>query len=139
MDFDADGFHIISVKTIICFILGFGWTGVLFYHDIENSVLLGLMATAVGLIFMFLIALILRQIMKLNRDNTFRVEQTVGKVAEVYLRIPAGKTDTGKIVVSVNGSMHELEALSEGEEIATGAKVKVTKVIDNDVVAVERI
>ena len=104
--FDAAGFHLVSVKSVICFILGFGWTGVLCWNYIPNRVLLGLLAVVVGLIFMSLIAFLLFQMMKLNRDNTFRVEQTIGLPADVYLRIPGNRKQTGKITVSLNGSTH---------------------------------
>lgn len=126
--FDAAGFHLVSVKSVICFILGFGWTGVLCWNYIPNHVLLGLLAAVVGLIFMSLIAFLLFQMMKLNRDNTFRVEQTIGLPADVYLRIPGNRKQTGKITVSLNGSTHELEALSD-TDIPTGAKVRIKEIV----------
>lgn len=138
-DFDADGFHLISIKSVVSFILGFGWTGVLFWNTIESPLLLGLLAFVVGMIFMSLIAFLLFQIKKLDKDNTFRIEKVIGTNAEVYLRIPASRKDTGKINVSLNGSMHELEALTDGEEIPTGAKVKITAKVDGETVIVEKI
>ncbi len=138
-DFDADGFHLISVKSVISFILGFGWTGILFWDTITSPLWLGLLAFVVGLIFMSLIALLLFQIKKLDKDNTFRIEKVIGMNAEVYLRIPAARKDTGKINVSLNGSMHELEALTEGEEIPTGGKVKIVAKVDGETVIVEKI
>ena len=113
--FDAAGFHLVSVKSVICFILGFGWTGVLCWNYIPNHVLLGLLAAVVGLIFMSLIAFLLFQMMKLNRDNTFRV-----------------------VTVSLNGSTHELEALSD-TDIPTGAKVRIKEIVQGETVMVERI
>lgn len=138
-DFDSDGFHLISVKTIICFILGFGWTGVLFWDTFDNKIWLGCLAAVVGFIFMSLIAFLLFQVRKLDKDNSFRIEKVIGTNAEVYLRIPGGRKDTGKITVSLNGSMHELEALTEGDEIPTGAKVLITDKVDAETVIVERI
>ena len=136
--FDAAGFHLVSVKSVICFILGFGWTGVLCWNYIPNRVLLGLLAVVVGLIFMSLIAFLLFQMMKLNRDNTFRVEQTIGLPADVYLRIPGNRKQTGKITVSLNGSTHELEALSD-TDIPTGAKVRIKEIVQGETVLVESI
>lgn len=138
-DFDADGFHLISVKSVVSFILGFGWTGVLFWDSIESPFLLGLLAFVVGMIFMSLIAFLLFQIRKLDKDNTFRVEKVIGMNAEVYLRIPAARKDSGKINVSLHGSMHELEALTDGEEIPTGGKVKILAKVDGETVIVEKL
>ena len=139
-DFDADGFHLVSVKTIVCFVLGAGWTGVLFWDQIPNRIVLGLVAALVGLAFMALIAWLLYLVLKLDKDNTFRVEKVVGLNADVYLTIPANKAATGKIMVSLDGSMHELEALNaDDEKIATGDKVKITGVVQGDVVLVSKL
>lgn len=137
-DFDADGFHLVSIKSIVSFILGFGWTGVLCWDYIESRILLAVVCTLVGLIFMATIAFLIFQVMKLNKDNTFHVEQVIGRTADVYLRIPAGRTESGKITISFNGSMHELEALSD-TALPTGAKVRITEVIKGDTVIVEAI
>jgi hypothetical protein len=42
------------------------------------------------------------------------------------------------VQVSQNGSVHELDALTDDEEIPSGAKVKVIDIIDNETVKVER-
>ena len=136
--FDAAGFHLVSVKSVICFILGFGWTGVLCWNLIPSRILLRLLAAVVGLIFMSLIAFLLFQMMKLNRDNTFHVSQVIGLPADVYLRIPANRKQTGKITVSLNGSTHELEAISD-TDIPTGAKVRIKEIVQGETVLVEKI
>jgi len=125
-DFDADGFHLVSVKTVVSFILGFGWTGVLLWDNITSPLLLGFIALVVGFLFMFMIAWLLYLVLKLDRDNTFKIQKVVGMNADVYLTIPANKAETGKITVSLNGSMHELEALTTDDApIQTGGKVKI--------------
>lgn len=139
-DFDADGFHLVSFKSIVSFLLGFGWTGVLLREDIENSIVLGIVATIVGFGFMAIIAYMLYLVQKLDRENTFRLSDVIGQNADVYLAIPAQKAETGKIIVSANGSTHELEALTTDEErIPTGAKVKITGIETGDVVIVTKI
>lgn len=137
VDFDADGLNLVSVKTVVCFLLGFGWTGALFYPAIDNKAILAVIAIAVGVIFMFLIAFLLRQVLKLGKDNTFRTSAVIGSVAEVYLRIPGGQ-EMGKVQVSWQGSLHELLA-SSATEIPTGAKVKIINAIDESTVEVEEI
>ncbi len=138
-DFDTSGFHLISIKTIICFLLGFGWTGVLFWDTISDPIWLGCLAALVGFVFMSLIAILLFQVKKLDKDNSFRIEKVIGMNAEVYLRIPANRKDTGKVTVSLNGSMHELEALTEGAEIPTGGKVRIIDKVDAETVLVDKL
>lgn len=138
--FDADGFHLISVKSVICFVLGFGWTGAMLWDSIASPTLLAIVAVLVGLLFMSLIAFLLFQVRKLDRDNTFYTKNTIGMTAEVYLHIAANRKDSGKIQVSLNGSMHELEALTDGnEDIKTGEQVKIVGMVAESTVLVEKI
>ena len=134
VEFDADGMNLVSVKTVVCFLLGFGWTGVIGYGITDNKNLLAGIAVGVGVAFMLLIALLLKQVLRLSKDNTFSTHHVIGATAEVYLRIPGGE-DAGKITVSHEGSLHELLAMAEGP-IATGQKVKVVDVIDESCVRV---
>lgn len=133
--FDADGLSLISVKTIVCFLLGFGWTGAFLYSQVDNKTIVGAVAVGVGVIFMFLIAFLLKQVLKLSKDNTFSTRMVVGCSADVYLRIPGGK-EPGKVMVSYEGSLHELIAYAD-EECATGEKVTITEALDESSVFVE--
>ena len=144
-DIDTDFDHtdsplgLFSLRNLINFLLGFSWTGVCFYGIIHSMLWLNLLALAVGLTFVALFFVAIKQLMKLAVDKTFKMEDTVGKVVNVYLRIPAGKTGKGKIQVSVSGAVHELDAMTEGGHIPTGAKAKVNTLIDNNTVMVTSI
>jgi membrane-bound ClpP family serine protease len=48
------------------------------------------------------------------------------------------KSGTGKIQVSINGSFHELNAVTEGEEILSGESVKIINT-ENKILIVEKI
>lgn len=137
---DADGVSgFFSLKNLVNFLLGYGWGGIALKGLIGSTIGLQLAAVGVGLVFVLVWVIIIRQVMKLGVDKTFRIEDAVGLVADVYLRIPAGKSSAGKVLVSVNGSVHELEAFTAGDEIPTGAKAKVTAAISSDSVMVESI
>jgi Na+-transporting methylmalonyl-CoA/oxaloacetate decarboxylase gamma subunit len=132
-------FQIFSFRNLIHFLLGFSWTGISFYQLIHNKILLSFIGIVVGLLFVFLFFVIIKFLMKLAENNSFRIEKTIGKTAEVYLTIPPQKEGKGKIIVSVNGAVHELQAMTEAnEKITTGAVVKITAVID-DIVIVNQI
>ena len=142
-DFDGDFHHVdapfewFTFRNLINFLLGFGWTGVAFFVEMNNYLLVAL-ATLVGLIFVAIFFIIIKQFLKLQEDNTFQMEKTIGKTAEVYLKIPAHKSGTGKIQVSINGSFHELNAVTEGEEILSGESVKIINT-ENKILIVEKI
>ena len=76
-------------------------------------------------------------ISKITRRQHLSNGKTIGKTAEVYLKIPAHKSGTGKIQVSINGSFHELNAVTEGEEILSGESVKIINT-ENKILIVEK-
>lgn len=139
-DFDSDGpMQVFSLRNLINFLLGFSWTGISFYGIITSKIGLILASTFVGAFFVFVFFLIIKQIQKLSEDNSFRISDTLGKNAEVYLTIPANKLGFGKVLISVKGSNHELPAVSSGDLIPTGSLVKVIKIENNNLLIVQKI
>lgn len=144
-DFDSnlsDGsspFQLFSLRNLIHFLLGFSWSGLAFYKAIASPAILLVIATLVGASFVYLFFLVLVQVSKLAEDNSFRIAQTVGKTAEVYLRIPADKSGKGKVTVSVRGSMHELDAITAGDELPSGSMVKIDAVEADNLLLVSKI
>ena len=131
----GDGFdsisQLFSLRNLISFLLGFGWTGVALYNSIGSRWLLLLVAVLVGLLFIAIFFFVIKMLLKLSEDNSFRIEETLGKTGDVYMKIPANKAGKGKILISVKGSTHELSAITEDSEpIKVGKFVKVVKVED---------
>ena len=141
-DFDGDlqgadaPFQVFSLRNLINFLLGFGWTGISFFGLIQNPIVLILISLGVGISFVYFFFLIIRQIQKLAEDNSFQIQNTLQKSADVYLSIPAQKMGKGKVLISVKGAVHELDAMTEGERIETGKTVRVVK-IDQSILIVE--
>ena len=130
------GLNLFTIKNLMGFLVGFGWTGVCFYDTITSPVLLIVAAVVVGLLFVGIFVLIYKQTKKLEHNGAFQIEEVKGTTVSVYLRIPAQGAGKGKVQVSQNGSIHELDALTYGEEIPSGAKVKVVEIVDNETVKV---
>lgn len=132
-------FQLFSLRNLINFLLGFSWTGISFYTTVSNPIVLVAIAVAVGSLFVYLFFLIIRQIQKLAEDNSFKISNTLNKTADVYLTIPENKNGKGKIMISVNGAFHELEAMTESGRIESGAVVKVVRIENNNILIVEKI
>jgi len=129
---------VFSFRNLINFLLGYGWAGALLYGSIEQGWLLQIVAIAVGLLFVLAFVFMFRQVMKLSHDGSFKMQEAVGLKADVYLRIPAARSGRGKVQVSVKGSVHEIDAMTDNtEEIATGGQVKIMKVLGDDLLLVE--
>jgi len=148
MDVDFDGadtmdlgggLNLFTIKNLMGFLVGFGWTGVCFYSSITNVFLLIAIAFIVGCLFVGIFVFIYKQTKKLEHNGAFSINGVKGSVANVYLRIPGNNGGKGKVQVSQNGSVHELDALTDGEDIASGGKVKIVEIVDQETVKVEKI
>ncbi|MGC3979559.1 MAG: NfeD family protein [Paludibacteraceae bacterium] len=136
-DVDAP-FQLFSFRNLINFLLGFGWSGIAFYSIVKNPAILITLSILVGLVFIMIFFFIIRQLSKLAEDNSFNINNSLGKSAEVYLTIPAAKSGKGRIIVSVNGSVHELDAMTEGEQLPSNTPVKIIK-IEQTILIVEKL
>ncbi|UQD57585.1 serine protease [Flavobacterium sp. K5-23] len=138
-DFDgADSpFQLFSLRNLINFLLGFSWAGISFYSSINNPYILIPLSIIIGCLFVYLFFIIIKQVQKLEEDNSFKISNTLNKTAEVYLTIPERKTGKGKIMISVNGAFHELEAMTENEAIVSGALVKVVAIENENIIIVK--
>ena len=129
---------VFSFRNLVNFLLGYGWAGVLLFDDIAKRWLLQLVAIAVGLAFVLAFVFMFRQVMKLAHDGSFRMQETVGLKADVYLRIPAARAGRGKVQVSVKGSIHEIDAVTDNDaEIPTGGQVEILEVLGDDLLLVK--
>lgn len=144
-DFDANAhsadapFQLFSLRNLINFLLGFSWAGISFYNTIPNRQLLILVSLIIGALFVYIFFIIIKQVQKLAEDNSFNIANTLNKTAEVYIPIPEKKSGKGKIMISVNGAFHELDAMTENEKIASNTLVKVVKIENNNILIVATI
>ncbi|MEZ4903303.1 MAG: serine protease [Spirosomataceae bacterium] len=143
-DFDGDlshtsgPFQLFTFRNLVNFLLGFGWTGIGFYSVIPNKMVLVALSVVVGLGLVGLFFIIIKQISKLSQDNTMRIENAIGKTAQVYLVIPARQEGYGKIHVSIQNTLRELNAITKNSQpIPTGASVKITEILTDGTLVVE--
>jgi len=133
------GMALFSARSFVNFWLGFGWAGVCFYSAIESKILLYIIAVVIGCLFVWMFFLIRKNTKKLESDGTINIKSLVGQQASVYLRIAGQNASKGKIQISINGSVREYDALTDGDDIPTGSKVTVVGTVDNSTVRVERL
>ena len=138
-DFDGDisgveaPFQLFSLRNLVNFLLGFSWTGISFFNSIPNQTLLISLSVGVGTAFVYLFFLIIQQVQKLAENNSFQMSSVLNRTAEVYLTIPEQKKGKGKILISIKGAFHELDAITENEKIPSGAMVKVVGIENGEI------
>ncbi len=128
-DFDGDadgGIGIFTLKGLVGFFAIGGWVGVACVMGglkdgwtIVVSIICGLVAfVAIGFAY--------KAIRKLQADGAIDNRNAIGKVAEVYLKVPAKGEGHGKLSIVIQGKLVEMDAVTDEEEpIPTGKEVKV--------------
>ncbi len=143
IDHPGDGIQIehefsaLSLRSIIAFFTFFGWTGVLALNNslgIWVTVILSLMT---GLAAMFIVAYMMYKFSQLEQSGTLNLYNALDQNGEVYLSIPGFEKGQGKVHLKVDGRIRELDAITQGETIKTGAAIRVTGILDGNVLKVE--
>jgi membrane-bound ClpP family serine protease len=73
-----------------------------------------------------------------NTEDDIAPEDIIGKVGTVYLKIPGGRGDTGKVNADVKGTSLEIQAVAD-KEIPRGAAVRIVEQIDTRRFLVEKV
>ncbi|MCS6851683.1 MAG: hypothetical protein NZ700_11010 [Gemmataceae bacterium] len=107
-------------------------------RGLSEPVPLGI-AVASGAGAMFLVAWLMRLLHSLKAEGNIHIERALGQRAKVYLSIPAQKSGRGKVSLTLQNRLVEVQAITSGDELPTGADVVVVGVINSDTVEVSRL
>jgi len=88
---------------------------------------------------MLIMALLIYYLSKLAEDGSMKMSNAIGKTATVYLPIPGKRAAQGKVQLTLHG-FQTLDAITDDEEaIPNGTLVKVTDIINNEILLVTRL
>lgn len=140
-DMDGDsgiGFQFLSFKNLMGFFTIFGWTGI---SCLDSGLSKGptiAISVICGLLMMLAMATLFYYLSKLQSSGTLKLKNALNQIGEVYLTIGANRSNIGKVSINVQGSLRELDALTEEERnLNQGDVVKVKEVTDNGILIVE--
>lgn len=130
-------FGLLTLRSVSAGVAFFGLGGLTArYYDLEGLPALSA-ACFSGIMALYLVASIMKGLIRLRHDGTARIENAVGQEATVYLKIPGGQAGPGKITVRLQNRTVECEAYSASAEIPTGSPVRIVRVIGPNRVEVE--
>ena len=129
---DAGGaMSLFSIRSIVNFFLGFGWGGVTMIGKTDSTFLIYLVAILAGCLFAYCYLYMRRKLKGLESNGMLNLSECVGMKGNTYLRIPGNRKGKGKIQISVNGSIHEFDAVTDGSEIPTGSNIRIEAIVGN--------
>jgi len=143
-DFDADdggvGFQFFTFKNVVAFFTIFGWTGIVCIDNGYARMATITISSISGLLMMVATSLLFFWMGKMAASGTLKIKNALGVICEVYLPIGANRSKIGKVQIKVQGSLRELEAITDAEEdLSTNTIVKVVEVVSSELLLVEKI
>jgi len=143
-DLDADdggvGFQFFTFKNAIAFFTIFGWAGIVCIDNQMSSTATIIISIIAGLLMMVLTSLLFYWMGKMAESGTLKIKNAIGVIGEVYLPIGASRSEIGKIQIKVQGSLRELDAITDGnEELKTNTIIKVLEVVSDELLLVEKL
>lgn len=133
----GDGLGILSFRTIVAFLVGFGWIGVMSIESGLRPVVALIPAGLAGLAVMLVVWWLMRVLLRLGSSGTLDFANAVGEVGTVYVPIPPNREGPGQVEVMIQGRLMVVEALSSAaERLEHHAKVLVVDVTDQNALIV---
>lgn len=149
VDFDGDGdvdvsgetgLTIFSVRNLVAFFTFFGWSGVWLLNSGVAKPLVVAISIVIGLIFVGISMSLFLLISKMQRSGNVQLENAIGLIGEVYIRIPENRKQYGKVMLTVQGALGEYEALTDEDfPISTGTQVQVVEVVSHSKLLVKKL
>lgn len=139
-DIEADTgihFQFLSLKNLMGFFTIFGWSGIACIQNELSTALTVIISVVCGLLMMWAMASLFYYLAKLQSSGTLKLSNAVNQIGEVYLTIGANRSRIGKVSVNVQGTLRELQALTdEDRDLVQGNVVKVHEVTDTGILIV---
>ncbi|HEV3418156.1 MAG TPA: hypothetical protein VG056_15125 [Pirellulales bacterium] len=130
-------FGVLSFRTVVAAVALFGVGGKAALAAGFDPVATLAIAIGAGLAAMYAVHGLMRGLKSLDTDRTMRIERAIGQPGTVYLSIPAHHSGSGKIQLTLQNRLDELEAVTAGDRLPDGAKIKVVSIIGPGTVEVE--
>ena len=132
------GFQFLSFKNLIGFLTIFGWSGIACIEGGLSKGLTVLISVICGLLMMLAMAGLFYYLGKLQSSGTLILKNALNQTGEVYLTLGANRSKIGKVSITVQGSLRELDALTDEDmDLVMGNVIRVKEVTDNGILIVE--
>lgn len=130
-------FKFLSIQTITAFAMGFGWGGMLGLRTLDlgvpESVGIGVL---LGVVFAWFVVWCFQMIYSLESSGNISIRDAMNTEGTVATTIEPGRT--GRVRLTIGDRQRAFTAITEGEALASGTRVRVTKINSNQTVTVVR-
>lgn len=137
-DHDHDGAHhsygvrLFTVRGLVAMFAVGGWLGIAAVDLGASDLSAGLIAVVSGIFALMLVAYIIKFFSGLQESGNLDAHNAVTQTAKVYIKIPARRSGTGKVMLTVQERLVEMDAVTDFDrDIKTDSMVQVVSATDN--------
>ncbi|MGN0492567.1 MAG: hypothetical protein ACI4F7_02875 [Acutalibacteraceae bacterium] len=137
-DHDHDGAHhsygvrLLTIRGLVAMFAVGGWLGIAAVDLGASDLASGLIAVVSGILALLLVAYIIKAFSGLQESGNLDAHNAVAQTARVYLTIPARRGGTGKVMLTLQERLVEMDAVTDFDrEIKTDSMVQVVSATEN--------
>jgi hypothetical protein len=129
-------FGMLGLRALAAALTFFGLSGMAAHYGglADNHALL--IALAGGAVALYVVGAMMRFLAGLKSDGTVRIDRAVGQPGTVYLKIPGRRAGAGKVTLVLQNRIVEYQAVTDQDDLPTGARVQVVAVVSPDTLEV---
>ena len=132
------GTNLYTFRNFVNFILGFGWSAILLQERITSIPVLIIVSVIIGAALVTLVMYLFKWLSGMQQSGNINLfKAAVGCNGSVYLTIPGQRQGDGKVQISINNSVREYNAVTDGDTLKTGTQIRVVEVLSPETVLVE--
>jgi len=130
-------FKIFTIRGIVAFFALGGWAGLAALAAGLHPLWAIQISIFAGVCALLLAAIVIRLALRMQTSGNLNLNNAVSQVADVYIRIPSGRSDKGKVTLVLQERFVELDAVTDSEvDLLPGTKVEVAAVENGDCLVV---
>jgi hypothetical protein len=134
----SEAFKVLSLQSIAAFLMGFGWTGLFVVQGLGLPALLGVPAgVAVGGGMMWVLGRLFGLVRRLQSSGTMDISAALDEEGTVYVTVPGRRGGRGTVRIVVGDRQQYYNAVTDGEAIPRGARVRVLEINEDHTLTVE--
>ena len=125
-------FQLLTIRNVVAFFTLLGWSGLAFYHMRLPLFLVFGLSFLCGFAMMMITAILFYLLSILQSDGTLEVAKAKGEKGKVYLQVPPSRQGEGKIQVTLQGRIVELNAVTDDTvKIEFDSMVEIMDMVQN--------
>ena len=132
------GFMLFTLHNIVVFFTVFGWAGVFGVNAGFSKLVTSILAFCIGFVVMVMVAGLYYMMSRLTETGNTTLSNAINAVGTAYLPIPTNRSGIGQVQVSIQGSVREVDAMTDEDSIPTGTPVRVIGMVNDRILLVKK-